>query len=237
MSMTTILTGNTTGNTTGNRCGHDPRLMREYKRPTRHPIGFIRGAMSRCAEFFWFPTKYLMRLQNIGSDAQQRAERREAIAATLQVLINYCDLESLQVGTPFKDKPGLNFLRTKYIAKLTGFGEKRIMRALADLEAAHYITIKRRVITHHDGGFSQANEISITQRCFLDLQMENITLHVSRHYKRNSLMRQGKISKPVRAAAAVIAHAAMSPALEKEAKKVRSFGDCLKFLKKVEAAT
>lgn len=232
--MTTLATA---PSTSGNRCGYDPLTIRQYKRPTRHPIGFIRGAMARCVEFFWFPTKYLMRLQNIGSDAQQRAERREAIAASLQVLIDYCDLDTLQVGTPFKDKEGLNFLRTKFIAQKTGFGQKRIRRALADLESAHYITIKRRVITHHDGGFSQANEISLTERCFLDLQMENITLHVSRHYKRNSLMKQGKISKPVRAVAAVITHASMSPAFEKEANKCRSFTDCLKFFKKVEAAT
>lgn len=210
----------------GNRCGHLPEFFRGYTRPTyedykertdtkvphKKAPGLLRGACSAAKDWYFDPNECiknkskrskcprLPRLKGVnGSTRQQKSERREGIAGVLQVLINYCDLNTFYCGTWNKDKEGMNWLRLTFIANKLGYTIKRVYRALKDLEKSKYITIKRRLYNHHTGIY-QSNEISISKRLFLDLGMSGVSIETSRHYKRGSEGRFTRADRELEAA-------------------------------------
>jgi len=171
----------------GNRCGYKRDKCRGYKRKHDHkdPPPLITVASHAILDFFFHPTKYLDKLNFLtGKYRQQRAERREAIAGVLGVLVNYCHVATLAVGTYHKDG-SLNNLKTGFIATALKYGVKRVYRALKDLAKAGYIKIVFRVIDTKYG-LRQTNDIQLTRQVFLDLKLNNVFCEVSEHYKRNS---------------------------------------------------
>jgi len=229
---------------TGNRCGHDPKICRTYTRPSdkKKLPSILQQAMKTVAQVFWFPAKYLPRLREAnGKDSQQRTERREAEVRVFQFLFNYCDLATFEVGTPFKEKQGLNYMRTGRIAEKTGLSIKAVQRALTDLERVKYITITRKVISLHDG-LSQVNKISVARRAFLDLGFSNEFIETSRHYKYKSNVKQGRISPVISKVISAIGSVATSALkqlpsqLQKQAKGVKSAADMIKYLASVNEA-
>jgi hypothetical protein len=192
-------------------------------------------------DFYWCADRILPRLQEVnGSTSKQRSERREAIVGVVQVLIYYCDLATLHVGTLWKKKTGINYLRTGFIATALKFGFKRVQRALKDLEKAKYIQIKRKVINKHNNLY-QANEISLTRRLFLDLGMTNLSLEMSRHYKHKSNVKRGIVIKELTKAAAGAIKSptpgfdALPEEIQEKGNKVTNAKECLRFLRTLRA--
>lgn len=181
--------------TFGNRCGHKVDFCRAYERKATHkkPPPIITAASHAVVDFFFHPTKYLDKLNFLtGKYRQKKSERRESIAGVLGMLVNYCHLTSLAVGTYHKDG-SVNNLSTGCIAAALKFGVKRVYRALKDLAKAGYIEIIFRVV-NTKYGLKQSNSIKLTRQCFLDLKLPNIFCEISAHYKRNSDTKSGKFT-------------------------------------------
>ena len=176
---------------TGNRCGHDKTFLREYRRPLKHkqPPPIILSGIDALSTAFYAPAKLLQRFHTLNINRRKKSERRESVIAVMQVLINYVDLDSLRVGT--YDEGNINHCRTAFIAKKTGFGLRRVERALKDIEAAGYAEIERNVKQRRwVRGWFQVNKIKLTRWFFLDLGLSNQYLQVSQHFKRKSDIKQ-----------------------------------------------
>jgi hypothetical protein len=127
----------------GNGCGHDPDSPRWFAPPEKHAKRpGILTKLSECVRrYYRAPADTLPGLNAAnGSSRQQRSERREACLALLGGLIHYLDLVTLRVGIPQPDGSFAG-LKMDYLADVSGLGERRAERAIADLAAAGLITI------------------------------------------------------------------------------------------------
>ena len=128
--------------TSGNRCGHDPSRPRFFAPPERHrgrPL-ILRKLEEKIREYFDDPRKTIPSLDLAnGKDRQQRSERREACLAVLGCMIHFLDLVTLRVGIPAQG--GFRGLTVPYLAGLSGLGERRAERAIADLVDAGLVTV------------------------------------------------------------------------------------------------
>ena len=126
----------------GNRCGHDPARPRFFAPPERHqgrPL-ILRRLEGKIRAYFDDPRKTIPSLDLAnGKDRQQRSERREACLSVLGCMIHFLDLVTLRVGIPTPG--GFRGLTVPYLAELSGLGERRAERAIADLVKAGLITV------------------------------------------------------------------------------------------------
>lgn len=174
----------------GNKCGHNPRLPRCFLNLQHHKPRpqVITDVIERSKRYYTDYTHYLTSLRTVnGSTAIQRTERREGILGTLQVLLYYMDLETMEVGTPGKAFGEFFGLRLAFIANKLGFGYKRVWRALSDLKAANYIYIHRKLVKVEGIGIRSLATIKISRRVFTELRVSLGRLNRSITFKRKSV--------------------------------------------------
>lgn len=126
----------------GNRCGHDPAKPRYFSPPENHQDRprILRKLDEKLQTYFESPRKTIPTLDLAnGKDRQQRSERREACLALLGCMIHYLDLVTLRVGIPTIG--GFKGLTMAYLAGLTGLGQRRAERAMADLVKAGLVKV------------------------------------------------------------------------------------------------
>jgi len=128
--------------TSGNRCGHDPARPRFFVPPENHrgrPL-ILRKLEEKIRDYFDDPRKTIPSLDLAnGKDRQQRSERREACLSVLGCMVHFLDLATLRVGIPTQG--GFRGLTVPYLAELSGLGERRAERAIADLVEAGLVTV------------------------------------------------------------------------------------------------
>lgn len=174
---------------TGNLCGHHPLTPRFFHGKGNRP-DTLKLAQENAAKYYANPDKYLMNLQTLnGKTAQQRSERREAIATVMQVLLQYTDLLTLQVGTLVAGGD-MVAMQATFLAQKTGWGLKRCYRAIKDAARAGYISIQYQRYKRF-GKILSTRFIKIFPKCFHHLGISNARLETSRHYKRNSVITKG----------------------------------------------
>lgn len=127
----------------GNGCGHDPDNPRWFTPPEKHAErpGILTKLTERVRSYYQDPAKTLPALNAVnGSSRQQRSERREACLSLIGGMVHYLDLVTLRVGIPQTDGSFAG-LTMPFLAEVSGLGERRAERAIADLAAAGIITI------------------------------------------------------------------------------------------------
>ena len=129
----------------GNRCGHDAQ------NPHLNPILTIRTgpggpprilslAAEKAKEWFFSPAQ-CPPLQT-RPNRQTRSERREACQVVLEFLLSRLDLATLCLGTPTLSGGFLD-LDMKTILDGTGLGQRRCERAIGQLKAAGFMTVRQ----------------------------------------------------------------------------------------------
>jgi hypothetical protein len=130
-----------TGIGSGNKCGHRPDQPRYFSPPEKHKRPLILTRVIEAIRKYYAKPDTLPLLNAVNeSDRQQRSERREACIAILGCILHYTDLVTLRVGVPQTDG-SMAGLTMPYLAQLSGLGERRAERAIADLKAAGIITV------------------------------------------------------------------------------------------------
>jgi hypothetical protein len=127
----------------GNNCGHNPDKPRWFAPPEKHANrpGILRRIIQSIRDYYARPGEILPSLNSANeSDRQQRSERREACISILACILHYTDLVTLRVGIPQTDG-SLAGLTMPFLAELSGLGERRAERAIADLKKAGIITV------------------------------------------------------------------------------------------------
>jgi hypothetical protein len=127
----------------GNNCGHIPDKPRWFTPPEKHANrpGILRRIIHSIRDYYARPGEILPGLNSANeSDRQQRSERREACVAILGCILHYTDLVTLRIGIPQPDG-SMAGLTMPYLAELSGLGERRAERAIADLKKAGIITV------------------------------------------------------------------------------------------------
>jgi hypothetical protein len=135
-------TNNDIAKGTGNKCGHRPDSPRYFVPPEKHAQRpqILKRVIEAIRKYYAKPDT-LPALNAVNeSDRQQRSERREACVAILGCILHYTDLVTLRVGIPQADG-SMAGLTMPYLAELSGLGERRAERAVADLKAAGIITV------------------------------------------------------------------------------------------------
>ena len=126
----------------GNSCGHDPAAPRFFVPPATHrgrPL-ILRKLKEKIRAYFADPRKTIPSLDLAnGKDRQQRSERREACLSVLGCMVHFLDLVTLRVGIPTQG--GFRGLTVPYLAELSGLGERRAERAVADLVKAGLVNV------------------------------------------------------------------------------------------------
>ena len=131
--------------TTGNRCGHDPQNPRlsppaAIRTGPGGPPRILSLAAEKAKEWFFSPGQ-CPPLQT-SPQRQTRSERREACQVVLEFLLGRLDLASLCLGTPTLSG-GFIDLDMKTIVTGTGLGQRRCERAIGQLKAAGFMTVKQ----------------------------------------------------------------------------------------------
>ena len=157
-------------NTGGNFCGHQPENPRiALTEPVKQGRGGIPGvlleAMRRCVDYYTSPWKIpSLNLAN-GSSRQQRSERREACLSVLWAILKFTDLVTLKVGVPTPDGGFVN-LTVGYLARQTGLPQRRVERALADLQRAGLVGVHARCEQRPDGSYKGLAAIKNLSKLF-----------------------------------------------------------------------
>ena len=153
---------------TGNRCNHDPREPHlSPTEPIRKGLGGLPRILSlaaeRAKEWFYFPDKCPPLQSSLYR--QTRSERREAIQVVLEALLSRLDLSSLCVGTP-TPASGFIDLDMKSIVQITGLGQRRCERAIAQLKGAGFITVKQPRLKNEDGKYIGLRAVRVITKEF-----------------------------------------------------------------------
>lgn len=157
-------------NTGGNFCGHQPDNPRiALTEPIKQGKGGIPGvlleAMRRSVDYYVSPWKIpSLNLAN-GSDRQQRSERREACLSVLWAILKFTDLVTLKVGVPTPEGGFVN-LTVSYLARQTGLQQRRVERALADIQTAGLVSVHPRCEKRPDGSYKGLAAIKAVSKLF-----------------------------------------------------------------------
>ncbi|MBZ0331018.1 hypothetical protein KZO25_11900 [Halomonas sp. ANAO-440] len=100
-----------------------------------------------------------------GSNRQQRSERREACLSTLWAILKFTDLVTLKVGVPTPEGGFMN-LTVRYLARQTGLQQRRVERALADLQRAGLVGVHARCELRADGSYKGLAAIKNVSKLF-----------------------------------------------------------------------
>lgn len=157
-------------NAGGNFCGHQPEnpriaLIEPLKQGKGGLPGVLIEAMRRCVDYYSSPWKIpSLNLAN-GSNRQQRSERREACLSTLWAILKFTDLVTLKVGVPTPEGGFMN-LTVRYLARQTGLQQRRVERALADLQRAGLVGVHARCELRADGSYKGLAAIKNVSKLF-----------------------------------------------------------------------
>ena len=155
---------------TGNRCNHNPSEPHlSPPEPIRKGLGGLPRILSLAAErakdWFYYPEK-CPPLQS-STTRQTRSERREAVQVVLEALLSHLDLSSLCVGTPTPAN-GFIDLDMKTIIKITGLGQRRCERAIAQLKGAGFISVKQPRLKNEEGKYIGLRAVRVITKEFFD---------------------------------------------------------------------
>lgn len=156
----------------GNRCGHNrchPHFLTLPKQKTR-PV-LLRQSEERLKEFFFEPRKYLRRFywqRRHEKRSLLRSESREALCRLLIVMLNLCNLASLEIGVPTIHHQ-IQPVKLETLAKKAELGKRRAERAFKLLKQLGYIKVHKQPIETNDGWVSLSSVKSFTMDFFLDL--------------------------------------------------------------------
>lgn len=195
-----------------NICNHDrdnPKFFGGMPGNKKRPFVLI-DAIVRLRGYYFSPNKRLKCIADL-QERQKRSERRESIASTLQLLMHYTDLTTLQVGTPLKDG-SINHLRIEnFIAKHLKMGAKRTWRALHDVSDAGYIKIITKKVFKY-GKIYSICKIHMMRKAFFDLGIAPPRLNESQHYKQKSIIKKEyRAAKPTGLSAMLSKHERRGP--------------------------
>lgn len=156
----------------GNRCGHRPNEPRWYERSVNaKPTYDVIHLSLEALKFFYFaPHNYLTRLDEMRESSRQvRSDRREAITAVAQVLVDHMDVatgEVIWLKTPERkgdtaadikdfvdslEKTRIPLTLTMLASK-AGLSLSRCERAISDLKEAKYLEVERQFIINKTTG-------------------------------------------------------------------------------------
>jgi hypothetical protein len=163
----------------GNKCGHFPLQPRLYSSQVKRPLPIYR-AIQNANEYYWRPNNYLQDLQDI---RKKRSERREGIAAVIQVILDYTDLATLTVGIPTKKE--IQYLTLRFIAKKARVNLRRTYRVISCLVKAGYLTIERRCERVGEGLYKGLAAIrKVSAKLFVHLGVEYSILSLTQGWLR-----------------------------------------------------
>lgn len=163
----------------GNYCGHFPENPRFYTSQVRRPLPIYR-AIKNAIEYYWYPDKYL---PNLRDARKKRTERREGLAAIIQVILDYTDLATLTVGIPTKQDT--QYLTLRFIAKKARVNLRRTYRVIACLVKAGYLTCERRCERVGEGQFKGLAAIrKVSAKLFVHLGVEYSILNLTQGWLR-----------------------------------------------------
>lgn len=165
-------------------CDHDVIKPVFYTPPEHHkPRPSIINEALRALESSYFnPKKLLAKL--FKKNKIKKSPRREAIIRVLQVMLQFMDMETLEVG--FYDNDG-HFIRldVEYIAKQAKITLIRAKRALGDILASGYLEVSRQVKKLDSGRYiSFASIRKFTVGFFMDLGVDHFKFFSAREWKR-----------------------------------------------------
>lgn len=138
----------------GNRCGHNPAApcLTPLEPAGRNLPPIITAVIDRFERYYDSPS-ILPALNAVnGSTRQQRSERREALSIVFHLIMKYFNLLTGRIEIPTA-RNGFIGLTIDWIASKCNLGYKRVQRALADLEAAGIIEVKRRAERISESGY------------------------------------------------------------------------------------
>ena len=204
--------------TQGNKCGHDPTAPRWFEPPPRHANrpGILRALIRRVRDYYARPAEVLPSLNAANeSERQQRSERREACCAILGAILHYTDLVTLRVGIPQPDG-SMAGLTSATLAELSGLGERRAERAIADLKTAGIITVHPLCKRLEDATYQGLAAIrTVSKHLFGALGLDQWLAHE----RRKATERRDKRQEKQRRKALANARMAMSPAREPDSRR------------------
>jgi hypothetical protein len=153
----------------GNRCGHNamqPRLSPAH--PIRKGQGGLPRILSLAAERAkaWYRHPQKCHALNRGN-RQIRSERREAYQIVLETVLSFLDLASLCLGTPTLDN-GFVDVDMKTLVAVSGIGQRRCERAIADLKNAGLMEVKQPRKLNEHGEYVGLRAIRVVTKLFFD---------------------------------------------------------------------
>lgn len=177
-------------------CVHDALKPIFYTPPVHHKKrpGIIEEAKSLLENAYHKPKKILAKLFH--NKKKKKSSRREAIIRVLQVMLQYLDMETLEIG--FYDNSS-TFVRldVNYIARQANIAVIRAKRALSDIMKAGYLEAKRQFKQDEDKRYFALTSIrKFTVAFFMELGIGHFKFFSAREWKRKKnekhLLKQGR---------------------------------------------
>jgi hypothetical protein len=179
----------------GNRCGHDRNVLRMFLPPSEHkPRPYIirkcQAAITKlwANPFFLEDLPYIINDNDKATPRQRRTESREAIIATLGVLLHYLDLDSLQIRYTQHSSPCV----LAFIAERANLSLDRVKSALSLLREGGYIQCSERQWKRlQDGNFKALATIrTLSYKLFRALGVSEYALKMEQGKKRKRMLRE-----------------------------------------------
>jgi len=172
----------------GNRCGHDPKHP-NFSPPNPKRPKFIQKAIDKLYEAY-ADLSGLLGLNYHPRGFKVRSERREACIKVLAVVLERMDLATLRVGFP-TEYGFLNYTLA-YLAKQTGMGLRRVMRALRDLKTMGFIRISQIRERLQDGSYKSFSAVKTVSTTLFDALGLRVWLDKERAKARERLRKKEK---------------------------------------------
>lgn len=165
-------------------CDHDPLEPSFYIPPSKHKKrpNIIDEAIRAIEKAYFKPKQILSKL--FKPQRVKKSSRREAIIRVLQVMLQFMDMETLEVG--FYSNNG-NFIRldVNYIASQARISLIRAKRALGDILRSGYMETTRQKKKTLDGLYKSFTSIrKFAVSFFMDLGIEYLRFFSAREWKR-----------------------------------------------------
>jgi hypothetical protein len=194
-------------------------LNSDNARGESHTIDFLKKTKENLNDFLQFPKRFLKKLQTLNIKRGKRIERIEAITKVSKLLIDYVELNTLQIGLFKHNGDFVSLCDIKYIAKQTGLNYIRVRRALKDLIKAGYLLVKRHWVKDENGKYRGIASIKqFSTSFFTDLKQEYDKLVRLRNWKIKRMDKQAL--KEQRKQGSSFLGGLLSPLLRRNKKKV-----------------
>jgi hypothetical protein len=124
-------------------------------KPIRKGPGGLPRILSLAAETAkqWYYRPQTCSAMYIKGQRQTRSERREAYQVVIETMLSFMDITTMRLGVPTASS-GFIYVDMKTLIKASGLKKKRFERAVADLQDAGFVVIKRRYVKTDEGKYS-----------------------------------------------------------------------------------